>query len=88
VRVFSVIPGGPRSGPGRGTRLCDASGETAKVWVPFPALRAAGDDIEALTLPSPPRDGFQPDLSGSVAPLSVVPIDALVALVALLRFER
>jgi hypothetical protein len=41
-----VVPGGPRSGTGRETRLSCFSQSHPKVWIPFPALRAAGDDIE------------------------------------------
>jgi branched-chain amino acid aminotransferase len=42
--VCAVIPGGPRSGPGRETRLSSFFWNETRVWVPFPALRAAGDD--------------------------------------------
>jgi hypothetical protein len=42
----AVIPGGPRSGTGRETRLSCLFQSHSKVWIPFPALRAAGDDIE------------------------------------------
>jgi hypothetical protein len=41
-----VIPGGPRSGPGRETRLSCFSQSHSKVWFPFPAFHAAGDDTE------------------------------------------
>jgi hypothetical protein len=44
LRVRAVIPGGPRSGPGRETRLSSFFRNETKVWVPFPTLRAAGDD--------------------------------------------
>ena len=44
-RTRAVIPGGPRSGPGRETRLSCFFRNHTKVWIPFPALRAAGDDM-------------------------------------------
>jgi hypothetical protein len=47
-RADIVIPGGLRSRPGREARLWDDSGKGQKVWIPFPALRAAGDDTGGL----------------------------------------
>ena len=50
----TVIPGALRSSAGRGSRIPCRWSDAAGSWIPFPALRAAGDDSGAIR--APPED--------------------------------